>query len=138
MAIAYVSHTVLTDSNGIGTRIQTPVIAISGTVLTQGQNETPIAADSTDELYDIEIDVTNAKMLSMVCDCDCTVKTNDSGSPVDTLTLVAGQPLVWDETMTKDGGDPVEKFLSADVTALYVTTGSIGDVGATLTVLALK
>lgn len=97
-------------------------VAITVTAIQKG--EKTIAASQTNSQFDVEIDVTNAKVLSIEANQACTVKTNNSSTPDDTLSLEANKPLVWSEDDTKDGGDPVEKFLSADVTTLYVTTGS--------------
>lgn len=132
-ASLYVTHTIAEDSGKVVGGI---VTTISGS--SRNYAETNVAASQTNTQFDVEIDVTNAKVISIVSDADCTIKTNNSSTPADTLTLVANKPLVWDETQTKDAAAAIEKFLSADVTTLYVTTGAIGAAGATIKILWLK
>lgn len=66
-------------------------------------------------------DVSELKSLFIVSTVNMTLETNNSGSPTDTLTLIAGEPVVWFT------GCPMECPFSADVTALYATTGSVGE-----------
>lgn len=132
-ASLYLTHTVSEDSGKVVGGITT---TISGT--SRNYSEKNVAASQTNAQFDVEIDVANAKLISIVSDANCTIKTNNSSTPDDTLTLVANKPLVWDETQTKDAAAAIEKFLSEDVTTLYVTTGAIGAAGATIKVLWLK
>lgn len=65
-----------------------------------------------------EVDFSECKLMAIVASKDCTVKTNSTISPAETLELKANRPLHWIE------GDPTaNKFLSVDVTVWYVTTG---------------
>jgi hypothetical protein len=50
------------------------------------------------------------------CDVACTLETNSSSSPVDTIALSAGKARKWEV------GDPA--LLTADVTALYITSAA--------------
>jgi hypothetical protein len=60
----------------------------------------------------------NCKALGIMASKDCTVKTNSTSSPQETLTLKANKMLHWMY------GDPdANKFLADDVTDWYVTTG---------------
>lgn len=77
------------------------------------------AASLTDNLWSVSFSSTNLQSLFMLADKDCTVKTNSAGSPANTFNLKAGIPLVWGAS---DGY--FTKPTSADVTALYVTTGT--------------
>lgn len=47
-----------------------------------------------------------------------TIETNDGTTPTDTLSLVDGEAIAWEE------GDESSLFLSGDVTALFVTNAS--------------
>jgi hypothetical protein len=74
---------------------------------------------------DVNVDVSAVKLYALEADQDCTVRTNDDseGSPTDTITLKAKQPLIW-----RDGDPASSKFLGGvshdtDITALYVTVG---------------
>lgn len=76
-----------------------------------------VAADETNFEIDLTVTLANAKAIGLVADQDCTVKTNSSSTPDDTITLKADQALVWCEN------DPADtKFLTEDLTKIYVTT----------------
>jgi len=84
----------------------------------------------SDGLVNFALDVSQAKLVFMQSDQDLTVKTNDSGSPQETISLTAGKPLLW----VPDFPEAPTPF-SDDVTALYVSNAS-GDT-ATLRIKAL-
>lgn len=65
----------------------------------------------------------------MLASANCTVKTNSSGSPANTFSLIAGVPFLWD-AQSAYFSDPY----SADVTTIYVTTSTNA---ARLQILAL-
>lgn len=58
----------------------------------------------------------NVNQLILLADQPCTVKTNSSGSPADTIALIANAPFVW----SRSNGYFAIPF-SADVTTIYVT-----------------
>ncbi len=60
----------------------------------------------------------NIKALVISCDQDVTVKTNDSGSPHDTIPIKSGKPYVWYT------GCPHTLLITADVTELFITNAS--------------
>lgn len=62
------------------------------------------------------VDVSAALVIAISADKDCTLETNDAGTPVDTLALKANQPLIYRST------DPSANFLTADVTSFFITT----------------
>ena len=79
-----------------------------------------IAANQTNLQIDLPlVDLTTCTVMAVVADKDCTLETNSGTSPTDTLALKANVPLSW---MTGDLAD--NKFLSADVTAWFITTGA--------------
>jgi len=82
-----------------------------------GFDET-IDADQTDVEVEWAVDVSALKLLVMVADQDVTIETNDGGSPVDTIDLIANEPHVWhtDSLYTKK--------LTTDVTSVFITTGA--------------
>tara|TARA_R110002167_G_scaffold61913_4_gene174912 strand:- start:17042 stop:17425 length:384 start_codon:yes stop_codon:yes gene_type:complete len=92
--------------------------------------EVAVADESTDLAINLAIDFSALQLFYIVADQDLTIKTNDSGSPDDTLTLNAGKPIVW------FNGCGYSNPLSADVTALYATNASGTD--ATLYVKTLQ
>ena len=76
-----------------------------------------VPASSTDYEIDVTMTFANAKAYAIVANKDCTVKTNSTSSPAETLTLKANQALVWCEN------DPAAShFLSVTLTKIYVTT----------------
>lgn len=81
---------------------------------------TQIAASTTNQLIAWAATIANLKSLSLSCDIACTVKTNSSGSPQDTINLLAGQNLIW--TFATDGDSHLP--FSGNITALYVTNPS--------------
>jgi len=75
-----------------------------------------VSADQTNKEIDWAFTLANAKAYAICADQDCTVKTNDSGTPQETLTLKANQALVWREN------DPsTMHFLSGNLTQIFVT-----------------
>src|SRR4051812_5617459 len=73
---------------------------------------------TTNQLATIAIDISQTSDLYLVSNCNVTIKTNSTSSPGDTITLLAGIPLVWFT------GCGYAIPLSVDVTALYVTNAS--------------
>lgn len=75
-----------------------------------------IDADQTNKEITWAFTLANAKAYAICADQDCTVKTNSSSSPTETLTLKANHALVWRED------DPsTMHFLSANLTKIFVT-----------------
>ena len=74
-----------------------------------------VAADESDLLMVVAIDVSAMKTFFMLSGTDLTVKTNSSSTPDDTLTLKAGVPISWHENSNHS------KPLTVDVTKIYVT-----------------
>lgn len=75
-----------------------------------------VAANQTNYEIDWVLTFANLKAVAIVADQDCTVKTNSTSSPAETLTLKANQALVWREN------DPAAMhFLSVNLTKIYVT-----------------
>lgn len=79
-----------------------------------------VPAATANELVAFVLDVSQLKGIYMVSDRAVTVKTNSSGSPVNTFTLAANIPFMWVQ------GDPAIRdtagvVFTTDVTALYMT-----------------
>jgi hypothetical protein len=74
-----------------------------------------VAAGATNKEYDIGITVAKIKDMVIMSSVPCTVKTNSTSAPDNTLTLAANKQLIWTV-------DHIEtKFLTVDVTKFYVT-----------------
>ena len=98
-------------------------VTIGGTqqsVLTDGQVTLSkvVPGNTTDGRFNVTVDVSETKVMAIETSKDCTVETNSASSPSDTLALKANIPLIWVV------GDAAAAFLTVDVTALYVTTGT--------------
>jgi hypothetical protein len=77
-----------------------------------------ITNGSTNVEYILAIDYSQIQLISIHANYAMTVKTNSSGSPTDTVTLVAGKAQIY---KASDGsGCPI----TADVTKIYVTNSS--------------
>ena len=77
--------------------------------------EVSIPAGQTVQI-NLTLDVSEIKGLNIGCSKgDCTVKTNSSSSPADTLEIDNKQDIIWIPS------DPRACPLTTDVTALYVT-----------------
>lgn len=78
-----------------------------------------VPASTTNGEFDFAVDVSTVKGMAMEVSHDATVKTNSTSTPGNTLTLLAGIPVVW------VAGDDADAFLTVDVTTFYVTTGGL-------------
>lgn len=76
-----------------------------------------VAGSTTNQLHTIAIAVAGLQDVYMVSDQALTIKTNSSGSPQETITLAAGQPLVW------YAGCGLTTPFAGNITALYITNG---------------
>lgn len=83
--------------------------------VTGGIEVSETITDATDQLLSVAFVLAKLKVFIMVSSTAMTVKTNDSGSPQETLTLAAGVPFVY-----VPGAGLASPF-DDDVTALYVT-----------------
>ena len=99
----------------------------------EGDVEAAVSQDIDASAVNIEIlvalDVSKLQSVVIKSSQDCTVKTNSSGSPDDTLTLVANVPYVW----TINSYDA--SLITADVSKIFVTNGAA--VAMTFQLLAL-
>lgn len=84
----------------------------------------PIAANQTNKEITIGFSSANLKAIILLADVDMTVKTNSTGSPDDTLSLKAGEPLVW------DNHSGFAFPFAATVTKVYVTNTTAGTFSA--------
>ncbi len=73
-------------------------------------------AGTTDQLQAAAFTVANVQACILYSDKNLTIKTNSSGSPANTINLVAGEPYVW----LKSVGIDTLKF-TTNVTAFYIT-----------------
>jgi len=113
--VSYTIRVVQTVSEGSTSLSSTTNTIVEGC---DKRNETIVDAASEYNVV-IGIDVSSLKVFSMKSSQVLTVKTNSSGSPQETFTLVAGRPIVWQE------GDAA--IFAGDVTGLYVSNASGND-----------
>lgn len=79
-----------------------------------------IPDSSTDLLVAFSLDVSAIKSIYILSDKAMTLETNNGTTPDDTISLLAGVPYIWNT----DSYDTNK--LTTDITALYMTTGSVG------------
>lgn len=95
--------------------------------------EEPIPLGSTNLAFAFAAVAAKTKALWMKSDKALTIKTNSSGSPANTFTLVANVPFSWvtgGDSCRDTGGTAL-----ADITSLFITNGT--GVDATLQIAAL-
>lgn len=86
------------------------------------RSEFSVADGQTAFRANLAADISQAKAVIIYSDKAVTIKTNNSGSPDDTLALAAGVPLVWYAGMSVDSSDL--NLFDADITDLYVANAS--------------
>jgi hypothetical protein len=79
-------------------------------------------AIGTDVAIGVALDISQIRSLVIVCDVAATIKTNSSGAPQETLTLVAGIPLVWEASAP---GATIGDYFAGDITNMYVTNAAL-------------
>ena len=92
---------------------------LSGSGNTQVNFEQSIAALTTNQNFILALDVSQIKFIVLKSDQALTIKTNSSGSPTDTINLLAGVPYVWVYNANYNS-----LLLTGDVTSIYVTNGT--------------
>lgn len=80
-----------------------------------------VPENSTNLAIAFTCDVSELQSLYLVSTVNMTLKTNSTSSPQETLTLVANEPVIWWD------GNPLTMPFAGDITALYATTGAVGD-----------
>jgi hypothetical protein len=127
MALTHIYTRACKDTAGVsftGTDIVTDDTELNfdGTIATSGTN--------------IEIDWTctaaNLQSIALFSDQAAVIKTNSSGAPQETITLVANSPTIW--TRAVDGAGKIP--FSGNVTKMYVTNPS-GSVAAMFKIRAI-
>lgn len=78
--------------------------------------------DGSDELVSWAVDVSQIKAIAFIVDGPCTIKTNSSSEPDNTLTFAAAGRYAWS---LANGATEDVCLIDADVTALYVTTTGV-------------
>lgn len=81
-----------------------------------------ISANQTDLLIACVIDVSQLKSIYMLASQNMTIETNSATVPGTTIVLDANEPYVWHSDSPQ-----ANPFGSTDVTALYVTNTTAGD-----------
>ncbi len=77
-----------------------------------------------DELHTIALDVSETKSVYIVSDQDVTMEWNDSAGAQGSLSLLAGEPVVWWSTQVTDGGNTLNPLGATDLTGTYWTNAS--------------
>ena len=111
MSVNHTASVVSVNDAGIATSLSGPAI--------NGNREVAfsqaVGASQTNLLIPVTYQVANLKSIAIVSDQNCTIKTNSSGSPQETLTLTANSIFLWQY------GSGVPIPVAGDVTAWYIT-----------------
>jgi hypothetical protein len=103
---------------------QTAGGSITGTTVCTGDMEqnadVVLSAGASNVLLTYAFTRANAKSCVLYCSGDCTIKTNSSGSPQDTITLNPGIPIPA-ASLTA-----VEAIFSGNITAFYLSSTAGG------------
>lgn len=115
------------DSSGVTIQSQESITATSERNL-----DVAVTHSTTNVSIAYAATVANLKSVSISCDIGLTIKTNSSGSPQETITLIPGQNFIW--TLLTDGAGKIP--FAGDVTGIFVTAGTGAD--GTLKIRALE
>jgi hypothetical protein len=108
--------------NAAGEALQRPV-SLTGDAIESRSVVVPDPA--SDVQVELSVDVSKIVLLYMVCSVDVDLDTNQVAPGVDTISLVAGVPIIW----YSDCGWDIADLFSADLTDLYLNAADDG-VGA--------
>lgn len=116
------------EQNARVTRALVGGISVGGTVQTIPANsqiafQETIAINQTNHEIDIAVTLANVQAMALEANQDCSVKTNSTGSPQETISLKANTPLIW-----VLGDLAAAKFFAGDITKFYVTTGGVATI----------
>lgn len=89
-----------------------------------------IAPSAADFEILVAVDVSQLKAIVLVASNNCTVETNNSGTPTNTINLLAGKPYIWST------GDYNTCLITADVSKIFLTNGVAAE--TTFQMLALS
>lgn len=97
-------------------------LQVTGSIDLSGDTEVNVietlAAGATNINRPLALDVSQVVSFAMIATQACVVKTNSSGSPANTINLVANVPYIWNS-------QSYDAFkLTTDVTALFLTNSS--------------
>lgn len=81
-----------------------------------------VAGETTNYEVDWGVTRANLKSVGIFCDKAITIKTNDSGSPQETITIAAGQQRIWSLATDTITLCP----FSNNITKLYITNSTAG------------
>lgn len=96
--------------------VPTEIVEASG----EAALDEDVAANATNVQHTLAIDVSALKSLMMIATTAMTLKTNNSVTPADTISLLANQVFRW----TTNSGTPNPFASGTDVTSVFVTNGA--------------
>ena len=120
------THTITTSWSNGGAPIQ-------GASINTNDGETnrslAIPASTTNQAIIIAFLVANLQSCFMLSDQDVTIKTNSSGSPQETISLKAGQPIMWAQ------GLGLAALFAGNITEMFVTNAGTATANVNICVL---
>lgn len=99
---------------------------------TESNFDGTVAGTTTNHEFDFLLTAAALQACCISCDQAITIKTNSSSMPQETITLAAGQNVIWDLSFDGSGKIP----FAGNVTKLFVTNS--GSVAANLSIRALE
>lgn len=90
-------------------------------VSTEGElnKDVSLTGAVTDHALGVALTIANVKSLVILADKDCTLKTNSTTAPQETISLVAGVPFVWTDLMPLV---TMSEIFAGNLTEVYATT----------------
>lgn len=124
------SKTTITPLNNAGSQVLPTIVTLSATGNEEVTFSQAITGSTTNVAYVFNLDPAKVAYLIIHSDVTCTVKTNSSGSPTDTISLTGGTP-----KMFPLGTLAAIPFTAAITTGIFVTVP--GATSGTLTIYAV-
>lgn len=78
-----------------------------------------VAPSVTDQAVVFAVALAALKLYQILSDQNISLQTNNAAAPTDTIALVANEPIDWHTKANR------AKHFTADITAMYLTTGAI-------------
>lgn len=120
----------------VGTNTLSPSTLPTGA--TRISQDYSLPADSAAHEVDVALTRSAVQVLFILTDQNCTLKTNSSGSPADTINIVAGVPLlVGLAGKVPQGCSTAATFFSADITKMFFINTSSGPTAGNIWIRAI-
>ena len=86
--------------------------------------EFTVADGQTDEVHNVDLDVSAMKMLYINSTQNTTMDWNDAAGTQGTMALLANEPVIWWSTQVTKGGNTLNPLSTVDITSTLWTNAS--------------